>query len=424
MGRPPRQSLTSMLIEAVTERIQSGQYKRGDQLPTEKDMIEEFGVSRTVVREAIANLKASGLVSTHQGKGAFVLDEGVRSFRISDGQPRGRRGGARGAGAAHRHRVRGGGAGRPAPHAGGARGASSAACEAMDAAIDAGERRSSSTSPSTARSPQATGNRHFLGLFNYLGEVLVPRARLVSTRSSRPPTTPRPCRTSCGGSARSTARSSTPSPPATATRRAPRSGCTSAAAATGWPRAPRPGLSRCRSTARTCRTSSSGWRDAPRFSHGFAGWSGGVRGLARGRARAAARRRRAGARRRGGGRGDRPRRGRGRACASASARPSRPARATEALMLLPPGPGPHPAVLLLHDHGSDVRDRQGEGASRPGTTRRAPPRPPPGRPGSTTASRSARPCWRAASRCSPPTRSAGGRGRATATTRSRRWPRT
>ena len=84
MGRPPRQSLTSMLIEAVTERIQSGQYKRGDQLPTEKDMIEEFGVSRTVVREAISNLKASGLVSTHQGKGAFVLDEGVRSFRISE----------------------------------------------------------------------------------------------------------------------------------------------------------------------------------------------------------------------------------------------------------------------------------------------------------------------------------------------------
>ena len=84
LGRAPRQSLTSMLIEALTERIQSAQYKRGDQLPTEKDMIEEFGVSRTVVREAISNLKASGLVSTRQGKGAFVLDEGVRSFRISE----------------------------------------------------------------------------------------------------------------------------------------------------------------------------------------------------------------------------------------------------------------------------------------------------------------------------------------------------
>jgi len=82
--RAPRQSLTSLLIEALTERIQSGIYAKGDQLPTEKDLIEEFNVSRTVVREAIANLKASGLVATRQGKGAFVLDEGVRSFSIPD----------------------------------------------------------------------------------------------------------------------------------------------------------------------------------------------------------------------------------------------------------------------------------------------------------------------------------------------------
>ena len=75
VGRVPRQSLTSMLIEALTERIKSEQYKPGDQIPTEKDLIEEFNVSRTVVREAIANLKASGLVSTHQGKGAFVLEQ-------------------------------------------------------------------------------------------------------------------------------------------------------------------------------------------------------------------------------------------------------------------------------------------------------------------------------------------------------------
>ena len=74
------------MIEALTERIQSDQYKPGDQLPTEKDLIEEFNVSRTVVREAVANLKANGLVSTHQGKGAFVLDRGseVLAFRISD----------------------------------------------------------------------------------------------------------------------------------------------------------------------------------------------------------------------------------------------------------------------------------------------------------------------------------------------------
>ena len=36
VGRMPRQSLTSMLIEALTERIKSEQYKPGDQIPTEK----------------------------------------------------------------------------------------------------------------------------------------------------------------------------------------------------------------------------------------------------------------------------------------------------------------------------------------------------------------------------------------------------
>jgi DNA-binding FadR family transcriptional regulator len=70
----PRQSLTSQLVASVTERIQSGRYRRGDQLPTEKDMIEEFGVSRTVVREAIAALRADGLVQPRQGSGVVVLD--------------------------------------------------------------------------------------------------------------------------------------------------------------------------------------------------------------------------------------------------------------------------------------------------------------------------------------------------------------
>jgi GntR family transcriptional repressor for pyruvate dehydrogenase complex len=177
MGRPPRQSLTSLLIEAVTERIQSGQYKRGDQLPTEKDMIEEFGVSRTVVREAIANMKASGLVSTQQGKGAFVIDEGARSFRISADnlsvveevlealELRIAIESEAAALAARRRtpeeldRIVG-------------------ACEAMDRAIDAGESTVEHDIAFHRTIAHATGNRHFLGLFNYLGEVLVPRARV------------------------------------------------------------------------------------------------------------------------------------------------------------------------------------------------------------------------------------------------------
>jgi DNA-binding FadR family transcriptional regulator len=177
MGRPRRQSLTSMLIEAVTERIQSGQYRRGDQLPTEKDMIEEFGVSRTVVREAISNLKASGLVSTRQGKGAFVLDEGVRSFRISEEnlsvveevlealelriaiESEAAALAARRGTPADLQRI-------------------AEACEAMDRAIGAGESTIDLDIAFHRAIAQATGNRHFLGLFNYLGEVLVPRARV------------------------------------------------------------------------------------------------------------------------------------------------------------------------------------------------------------------------------------------------------
>ena len=238
MGRPPRQSLTSMLIEAVTERIQSGQYKRGDQLPTEKDMIEEFGVSRTVVREAIANLKASGLVSTHQGKGAFVLDEGVRSFRISEDK------------LALAEEVLEALEVRIAIESEAAALAARRRTPEQLAAIVGppatrwtrrsrrARRRSTSTSPSTARSPQATGNRHFLGLFNYLGEVLMPRARLrCPTHQYRRPDAKTLQEYLRPDQRRSITRSSRRSPPATATGRGRRSGCISAAAATGWRRA-------------------------------------------------------------------------------------------------------------------------------------------------------------------------------------------
>ena len=173
----PRQSLTSQLVASVTERIQSGRYRRGDQLPTEKDMIEEFGVSRTVVREAIANLKASGMVATRQGIGAFVLDEGPRGFRISEDnlsvveeviEALELRIALESEAAALAARRR-----SPAELA-----RIETACAAMDAAIEAGEETAALDIAFHRAIAQATGNRHFLGLFNYLGEVLVPRARV------------------------------------------------------------------------------------------------------------------------------------------------------------------------------------------------------------------------------------------------------
>ncbi|MBB4229512.1 DNA-binding FadR family transcriptional regulator [Rhizobium mongolense] len=53
-------------------QIESGKLKEGDQLPTEPQLEATFGVSRTVVREAIADLRSAGYVRPIQGKGVFV----------------------------------------------------------------------------------------------------------------------------------------------------------------------------------------------------------------------------------------------------------------------------------------------------------------------------------------------------------------
>ncbi|MFA4970310.1 MAG: FadR/GntR family transcriptional regulator [Sulfuritalea sp.] len=58
----------------LQRRIARGELKPGDRLPTEKALGEAFGVSRAVVREAIARLKADGLIETRQGSGAFVVE--------------------------------------------------------------------------------------------------------------------------------------------------------------------------------------------------------------------------------------------------------------------------------------------------------------------------------------------------------------
>src|SRR6476620_1980344 len=61
------------LVEELKRRILSGEIAPGDKLPAENSLVEEFGVSRTVVREAISRLQAAGLVETYQGRGSFVL---------------------------------------------------------------------------------------------------------------------------------------------------------------------------------------------------------------------------------------------------------------------------------------------------------------------------------------------------------------
>lgn len=76
-------TLSDKLTDMLAREIRSGAYPVNARLPTEKFMTEEYGVSRTVVREVISRLKSAGLVETRQGSGTVVLDPAASdAFRL------------------------------------------------------------------------------------------------------------------------------------------------------------------------------------------------------------------------------------------------------------------------------------------------------------------------------------------------------
>src|SRR5687767_15210790 len=75
--------LSRRLFEQLADEIKSGRLAPGARLPTEQELTRAARVSRTVVREAVAALRAEGLVVTRQGVGAFVSAEPQHApFRI------------------------------------------------------------------------------------------------------------------------------------------------------------------------------------------------------------------------------------------------------------------------------------------------------------------------------------------------------
>lgn len=68
----PGPSLAEQVTEKLRSQILGGSYQVGQTLPSEQEIGTAFGVSRSVVREAISRLKADQLVITRQGRGAFV----------------------------------------------------------------------------------------------------------------------------------------------------------------------------------------------------------------------------------------------------------------------------------------------------------------------------------------------------------------
>ena len=73
-----RVSLTDKVIKSLQHDIKEGRYTAGMRLPTEPTLTKQFGVSRTVVREAIAALKAAGILESRQGAGVYVLNQTQR----------------------------------------------------------------------------------------------------------------------------------------------------------------------------------------------------------------------------------------------------------------------------------------------------------------------------------------------------------
>lgn len=76
-------SLAQEVVDDLMSQIEGGLLQQGDKLPTESELMQLQGVSRTVVREAISRLQAAGVVETRHGIGSFVL--GIRneqSFHI------------------------------------------------------------------------------------------------------------------------------------------------------------------------------------------------------------------------------------------------------------------------------------------------------------------------------------------------------
>ena len=172
---PPPRGLTHAVVDRIAADIRGGKLRPGARLPTEQEMMAAFGVSRTVVREAVAALRAEGLVATRQGVGAFVREDArARPFRIeSDGL------GSIGE-VLNVMELRTGieieAAGLAAERAGRSDiDHISAALDAIDGAIDRGELAIDEDFAFHRGIADATGNPQFPRFLEFLGRIIIPR---------------------------------------------------------------------------------------------------------------------------------------------------------------------------------------------------------------------------------------------------------
>jgi DNA-binding FadR family transcriptional regulator len=176
-ARRPR-SLTADVVRTLGDRIRDGRLATGAKLPREADLMTEFGVSRTVVREAISRLQAAGMVETRHGVGTFVVGIGdASSFRIAPDQ----------LGTLRevisvlelRIAVECEGAGLAATRRTDANlQAMRSALDAFTAAVEQGRDAVGADFQFHLEIARATQNHHFADLMGTLGGMMIPRARL------------------------------------------------------------------------------------------------------------------------------------------------------------------------------------------------------------------------------------------------------
>jgi GntR family transcriptional repressor for pyruvate dehydrogenase complex len=75
--------LYEQIVQQIEESVLKGALKEGDQLPAERELAQQFGVSRTAVREAIKALHEKGLVDAFPGRGTFITSGNSNSMRQS-----------------------------------------------------------------------------------------------------------------------------------------------------------------------------------------------------------------------------------------------------------------------------------------------------------------------------------------------------
>jgi len=184
---PPRNrrgGLVQEVVQHLTRQIQSGRLLPGHQLPTESAIMAELNVSRTVVREAISRLQASGLAETKHGIGTFVLQApSSENFRIAEHDM------ATVEDVIHvlelRISLETEAAGLAALRATPAQCAALAqALASFAAAIEEKSDAVPSDFEFHLEVAKATGNQHFADLMTYLGKRIIPRTRINTADQS------------------------------------------------------------------------------------------------------------------------------------------------------------------------------------------------------------------------------------------------